>query len=83
MNLKTTLDNGMVVSTVSIDFGIAVYAGYTHETMVFPSSEEYRDLDMDRYHSADEARVGHAAMVAKWQQMSEEDAQAAIAAAYE
>ena len=36
------------------------------ETMVFPSKSDLRESDCERYATEDEARAGHAAMVARW-----------------
>ena len=66
---ETTLPNGIWISTV--------YLGLNHnfgdgpplifETMVFRSQEDMWDLDMDRYSTEEQAKAGHEAMVAKWQ----------------
>lgn len=71
---ETTLPNGTWISTV--------WLGLDHrfggdgpplifETMTFPSTTNFDELDMERYSTIAEAKVGHEAMVAKWTEKKE------------
>ena len=62
---KTTLTNGIVVSTVYLGVNHRWGAGppLIYETMTFGPDE----MDMERYSTRAEAEAGHAEMVAKWE----------------
>jgi len=61
----SVLGNGKVVSTVQLHFPHSESLGYEFETMVFPSTKDYNDLEMDRYLSLEDALEGHERMVQK------------------
>jgi hypothetical protein len=64
---ETVLLDGKVVSTVWLGLDHARDGRpLIFETMVFPSREDFTDLDVGRYSSRDEALAGHEAMVEKW-----------------
>lgn len=65
---STKLPNGYVVSTVwlGLDYSFGSGTPLFFETMVFRKKIGGHDYDCERYSSQDEARVGHALMVAKW-----------------
>ena len=64
----TNLPDGKVVSTVwlGLDHQFGDGPPLIFETMVFPSNEDFGDLDSRRYSTEQEAVAGHATMVAKW-----------------
>jgi hypothetical protein len=71
---ETTLLNGRWVSTVWI--GIDMNFGTTgapliFETMVFESSHDLRELDVDRYSTEADALAGHARLVALWSRIED------------
>jgi hypothetical protein len=64
---ETVLLDGKVVSTVWLGLDHASHGvPLIFETMVFPSREDFTDLDVARYSTRDEALAGHEAMVEKW-----------------
>jgi hypothetical protein len=70
---RDVLDNGRVVSTVWLGLGhnLGTYGPpLIFETMVFPPHDEEHlfddELECGRYATEEEAREGHARMVAKW-----------------
>lgn len=65
---ETTLPDGKWISTVwlGLDHSFDVDRPLIFETMVFPKSGDYGELDMDRYSTEEEAKKGHKKMVAKW-----------------
>ena len=69
---KTTLSDGKSVSTVwlGVNHNHGDGPPLIFETMVFPSEENLRDLDCERYSTEGEALVGHQAMVEKWMRLS-------------
>jgi hypothetical protein len=66
--LRTTLPDGKWVSTVHLGINVQFGDGPAlwYETMVFPGPDQWSELDCDRYSTPEEAREGHARMVAKW-----------------
>ena len=65
--LRTAIP-GYTVSTVELPF---THPGGIYETMVFPSDSsgeitDWREQDMNRYETEEEARDGHAKMVTRW-----------------
>ena len=64
---KDTLPNGKRVSTVflGINHQFGVREPLWFETMVFPK-KNYRELDMERYTTWEEAEKGHKQMIQKW-----------------
>ena len=66
---QEVLSNGMWVSTIQLGLNhewdskkpILIF-----ETMVFPSKENYSELDMERYTTEKQAIAGHKKMVNKW-----------------
>ena len=56
----TILPNGKVVSTVFLKID-----GF-FETMVFPDQDTFSELYCERYFTEDEARSGHARIVAEY-----------------
>ena len=65
---ETYLSDGKRVSTVwlGLDHGFGKGEPLIFETMVFSKKGEYHDLDMVRYSTEAEAKLGHRAMVGKW-----------------
>lgn len=65
---RDVLEDGKVVSTIwkGLDHRFGEGAPLIFETMVFPSEEDFGELDGERYSTEDEAIVGHIAMVGKW-----------------
>jgi len=65
---QDVLVNGKFVSTVflGIDHNFGVGKPLLFETMVFSEKGNFRDLDMDRYSTWDEASKGHEKMVKRW-----------------
>lgn len=61
--LRTTLPDGNRVSTVRLPLR---HLGGWYETMVFSVVRAYEELDMRRAETEEQARINHAAMVAKW-----------------
>lgn len=76
---ETTLLDGKWVSTVWLGLNHAF--GDTRlplifETMVFPSRENFNDLDCERYTFLEDAVGGHEEMVKKWEsKMGEKETQ--------
>lgn len=69
---KTELPDGKTVSTVFLGLNHRFGDGppLIFETLVFnPGS--YEDVDGDRYTTEEQAKAGHEAMVAKWQDKAE------------
>jgi hypothetical protein len=67
---ETVLLDGKVVSTVWLGLDHARHgAPLIFETMVFPSQEDFTDLDVARYTTRAEAMAGHEDMVEKWTRM--------------
>ena len=65
---EITLPDGKWVSTVWIGLNHRFGVGppLIFETMVFPSSDDFGELDMERYATESEAIEGHNQMVDKW-----------------
>jgi len=65
---QTDLPDGKWVSTVwlGLDHSFGSGAPLIFETMVFPSHDEWMELDCERYTYEETAIVGHKAMVEKW-----------------
>lgn len=65
---RDTTPDGKVVSTVWLGIDHAFSGGppLIFETMVFPSEDDFHELDGMRYSTEEEARAGHLAMVVKW-----------------
>lgn len=64
---QETLGNGRYVSTVEIPYPAFVDAdGTFFETMVFPSEEDFLELEGGRCKTREEALALHTAMVLKW-----------------
>lgn len=66
---QTRLWNGKWVSTVflGIDYNFSLSGRpILFETMVFPAPGNYREIDMNRYRTYEEAIKGHELMVKKW-----------------
>jgi hypothetical protein len=65
---ETTLPDGTWISTVwlGLDHSFGSGPPLIFETMVFPSQDDMRDQDCDRYSTEAEALDGHARMVEKW-----------------
>ena len=65
---ETTTADGKWISTVWIGLNHNFGEGppLIFETMVFPNEHDFRELDMDRYATLEEAQQGHRAMVEKW-----------------
>jgi len=65
---QETLPNGKLVSTVflGIDHNFGFGKPLLFETMVFPSKENFDELDVMRYSTWEEAEEGHKKMVKKW-----------------
>jgi hypothetical protein len=68
---ETFLPDGKWVSTVwlGINHNFGVGPPIIFETMVFPSKDDFSQLDMDRYATLAEAEAGHIAMVERWNSM--------------
>lgn len=66
---ETTLSDGKWVSTVWLGLNHSFGDGLPlfFETMVFPSKDNFNELDCQRYSSEEEALKGHKEMVEKWQ----------------
>jgi hypothetical protein len=47
-------------------FSIKDHKPLIFETMLFPRYRNYREIDMERYSSEEEAKLGHVAMRRKW-----------------
>lgn len=62
---RTVLPDGRVVSTVHLVLDHSFEGGppLIFETMVFPSEENFTEMDCARYSTLDEARRGHEQMV--------------------
>jgi hypothetical protein len=65
---RTDLPDGKWVSTVflGIDHAFGDEAPLLFETMVFPSHDEWLEIECRRYTTLDEARRGHEETVASW-----------------
>jgi hypothetical protein len=65
---QETLESGKWVSTVwlGLDYSFGGDKPLIFETMVFPSREDFSDLDCERYSTLEEAEIGHIEMVKKW-----------------
>ena len=65
---KDILPNGTVISTVwlGMDHGFGEGKPLIFETMVFLSEADYREEDIERYSTEEEAKTGHKRMVEKW-----------------
>ena len=65
---ETTLPNGQWVSTVwvGLDHQFGEGPPLIFESMVFPNTTEFSELDVQRYHTEAEALAGHAALCEKW-----------------
>lgn len=65
---KSQLPDGTEVSTVwlGLDHGFGGGPPLIFESMTFPPPGSEAKQDQDRYVTEEEARAGHAAMVAKW-----------------
>lgn len=66
---NTELDDGKVISTMWIGLNHSFSdksKPLIFETMVFSSSENWGDMDCNRYSTLDDAIKGHEAMVEKW-----------------
>jgi len=71
---KTKLKNGFMVSTVflGIDHNFSGQENpLLFETMVFPSEENFKDLECERYSTKEQAVEGHKKMVRKWEKESD------------
>ena len=68
---QTKLKNGEFVSTVflGLDYNFSGKKRRIFETMVFPSRNNFSELDCDRYATWGEAEKGHERMIKKWKQM--------------
>lgn len=67
---RNKLKDGKIVSTVwlGLDHNRADSGNpLIFETMVFPSEDDFSDLDCERYSTEEEAIKGHEAMLRKWQ----------------
>lgn len=66
---QTELPNGKWVSTVwlGLDHSMNGKPPLIFETMVFPKKGNYRDEDLRRYSSEEEATKGHEEMCRKWE----------------
>jgi len=64
----TTLADGKWVSTVWLGLNHSYGDGppLIFETMVFPSRDDFTDLDCKRYATEEEATTGHKEMIEKW-----------------
>lgn len=56
------LPSGVVISTVLLKYTELL----PYETMVFPSEENFSDLDVERYDTKAEAVEGHKRIYKKW-----------------
>jgi hypothetical protein len=65
---RTTLPDGKVVSTVwlGLNHDMGGPRPLIFESMVFPSLEDLRAVDFRRYATEEEAKAGHAGLVADW-----------------
>lgn len=66
---RDVLPNGRVVSTIFLHINhafIDYHSPVLFETLVFPSEDNWGELDGTRYCTESEAIEGHAAMVRKW-----------------
>lgn len=64
---ETTLPNGYWVSTVWMGIDLGLLSDPLHfETMVFTKKVDGDPLDTRRYHSLDDAKTGHDAVVKEW-----------------
>lgn len=65
---QTTLKNGIRVSTVwlGLDHNFGEGLPLIFETMVFPKEGDFRELDMERYETLEQAKKGYKEMVKKW-----------------
>jgi len=65
---QTTLPDGKLVSTVWLGLNHNFGAGdpLIFETMVFPNKKDFGELDVDRYSTLEQAKLGHSMMVDKW-----------------
>ena len=72
--VQETLPNGRWISTVwlGLDHHYGNGPPLIFETMVFDREGEWTDLDQRRYSTEEQARAGHAEMVAKWSQSEAE-----------
>lgn len=68
---QTVLKNGKFVSTVFLGLNHNFGTGkpLIFETMVFRSKGDFRNLDMERYSTEKEAKIGHKIMVKKWEKL--------------
>jgi hypothetical protein len=64
----TILGDGKWVSTVwlGMNYNFDDDIPLIFETMVFPSKDNYEDIDCDRYSTLEEAIAGHQKMIDKW-----------------
>ena len=65
---QTCLPDGKWVSTVwlGINYNYGEGPPLIFETMVFPSTDDLSEIDMERYATAEQAEAGHVALVEKW-----------------
>jgi hypothetical protein len=70
---RDVLENGKVVSTIERVFDImpALGSGSNYESIVFPSEEEWFDLEMVGYDTEKEAIEGHKKLIEKWSKENE------------
>jgi hypothetical protein len=62
--------NNCVVSTVWVGIDGGAYtrnqSPMIFETMVFPGPESYTDLDVEKYSTEEDAKIGHIKMIYRW-----------------
>lgn len=69
---QEVLPDGKWVSTVwlGLDHQFGEGKPLIFETMVFPKEGDYIELDLDRYSTLEEAKLGHKKMVKKYVQVT-------------